>query len=289
MLGYKKKMSHKIVIHDRYQLHQPLGKGSFGEVFAGTDLLTGTKVAIKLEPYERKKHSQLQFESKLYHELRHVSCVPRVHYFGRVGEYNALVMDQLGKSIDAFYTQHGNQLPEHVVCSIAVYAIKALKEIHEMGFVHRDLKPQNMCVGLGVYQNKIFFIDFGLAKKYLDLQGKHIPYRTDKSLTGTPRFVSIGCHKGYEMSRRDDVEGLMYVLVWLAKSRLPWQGCKASSKRKKHKKIMMVKEKVSVPDLCKGLSPCFAKVLLHVKSLAFEERPAYESYIKWVEDALLEF
>ena len=278
----------KIVLHNRYRLHQPLGRGSFGEVFAGVDLLTGTKVAIKLEPYSRKKHSQLSFESKLYHELRHVSCVPRTHYFGRVGEYNALVMDRLGPSIDTFFTEHGNKLKTNIVCSIAINALKAMKEIHSMGFIHRDLKPQNMCCGLGVYKNKIFFIDFGLAKKYVDPQsGKHIPYRNDKSLTGTPRFVSIGCHKGLEMSRRDDIEALLYVLIWLVKGKLPWQGCKASNKRKKHKMIMRCKEATTVDKLCEGLPPCFKKVLLHVKSLAYEERPAYESYIRYFEDDLL--
>lgn len=276
-----------IIIHDRYQLNQSIGKGSFGEVFSGVDLSTGMDVAIKLEPYT-KHHSQLSFENKLYHALRHVSCVPRTHYFGRVGEYNALVMDQLGKSIDVFFHEHGGKLSESIVLAIAVNAIKALQEIHELGFVHRDIKPQNMCVGLQTYKSKVFFIDFGLAKKYRDKRGKHIPYRTDKSLTGTPRFTSIGCHKGYEMSRRDDMEGLLYVLIWLIKGRLPWQGQTGSTKKKKHKKIMQVKEQVAVHDLCKGLSPVFAKMLLHIKSLSFEERPSYEIYITWLEDTILQ-
>lgn len=280
------KMTESILIHDRYQLRDPIGKGSFGEVFSGIDLATGMEVAIKLEPYT-KHHSQLAFENKLYHALMHVSCVPRTHYFGRVGEYNALVMDQLGSSIDVFFNDHGGNLSVNIVCAIAVNALKALHEIHSQGFVHRDVKPQNMCVGLKAYKDKIFFIDFGLAKKYKDKYGKHIPYRTDKSLTGTPRFTSIGCHKGYEMSRRDDIEGLMYVLIWLAKGRLPWQGQVASTKKKKHKKIMTIKENTDVKKLCNGLPSVFPNVLLHVKSLSFEERPSYEIYIKWFEDALL--
>ena len=89
------------------------------------------------------------------------------------------------------------------------------------------------------------------------------------------------------MSRRDDIEGLMYVLIWLAKGRLPWQGQVASTKKKKHKKIMTIKENTDVKMLCNGLPSVFSNVLLHVKSLSFEERPSYEIYIKWFEDALL--
>ena len=75
-----------------------------------------------------KHHSQLAFENKLYRALMHVSCVPRTHYFGRVGEYNALVMDQLGSSIDVFFNEHGGKLSVKIVCAIAINAAKDFSE-----------------------------------------------------------------------------------------------------------------------------------------------------------------
>ena len=76
--------------------------------------------------------------------------------------------------------------------------IARIEYIHNRHFIHRDIKPDNFCVGLNKTSHKIFILDFGLAKRYIQRDGKHIPYREGKNLTGTARYASINTHLGIE-------------------------------------------------------------------------------------------
>jgi serine/threonine protein kinase len=73
-------------------------------------------------------------------------------------------------------------------------------------------------MGLKEKTHVVHIVDYGLAKRFFDPKTKvHIPYRDDKSLTGTARYASIHAHLGEELSRRDDLEAVGFVMLYFFK------------------------------------------------------------------------
>ena len=126
----------------------------------------------------------------------------------------------------------------------------------------------------------IYIIDYGLAKRFRDPKtGDHIPYKDNKSLTGTARYASINTHIGIEQSRRDDLEAIGYVLMYFNRGSLPWQGLHAKGKKEKYAKIRDIKVSTTIESLCKGFPDVFAEYLNYCHKLNFDEKPDY-TYIK---------
>ncbi|KAF9605691.1 hypothetical protein IFM89_018034 [Coptis chinensis] len=225
------------VIGTKFKIERKIGSGSFGELFLGVNIQTGEEVAIKLE-HVKTKHPQLHYESKLYMLLQGGTGIPHLKWFGVDDEFNVMVIDLLGPSLEDLFNYCNRKFTLKTVLMLADQLINRVEYMHSKGFLHRDIKPDNFLMGLGRKANQVYIIDYGLAKKYRDLQTHtHIPYRENKNLTGTARYASVNTHLGVEQSRRDDLESLGYVLMYFLRGSLPWQGLKAGTKKQKYDKI----------------------------------------------------
>ena len=235
----------------------------------------GEEVAIKLESI-KSKHPQLIYESKIYKILQGSSGIPIVQWYGVEGDYNVMVIDLLGPSLEDLFTFCNRKFTLKSVLMLADQMISRIEYVHCKNFLHRDIKPDNFLIGLGKKANWVYIIDFGLAKRYRDARTMmHIPYRENKNLTGTARYASVNTHLGIEQSRRDDLEALGYVLMYFNRGSLPWQGLRAVNKKDKYEKIMEKKMSVSLETLCKGYPAEFVNYLNYCRSLRFEDKPDY--------------
>ncbi|XP_050224663.1 casein kinase 1-like protein 10 isoform X2 [Mercurialis annua] len=267
------------IIGAKFKMGRKIGGGSFGELFLGVNIQNGEEVAVKLEP-ARTKHPQLHYESKIYMLLQGGTGIPQLKWFGVEGDYNIMVIDLLGPSLEDLFNYCNRKFSLKSVLMLADQLINRVEYMHSRGFLHRDIKPDNFLMGLGRKANQVYIIDYGLAKKYRDLQThKHIPYRENKNLTGTARYASVNTHLGVEQSRRDDLESLGYVLMYFLRGSLPWQGLKAGTKKQKYDKISEKKMLTPVEVLCKSFPSEFISYFHYCRSLRFEDKPDY-SYLK---------
>jgi len=267
-----------IRVGNKYKLDRKLGSGSFGDIYLGVNIATNEEVAIKLE-VAKTKHPQLLYESKLYRILCNTGYavgIPNMRYFGVEGDYNVMVMDALGPSLEDLFNFCNRRFSAKTVLMLADQLIMRIEYVYNKNFLHRDIKPDNFLMGVGPRRHQCNVIDFGLAKKYWDQRtNTHIPYRENKQLTGTARYASINTHLGFEQSRRDDMESLGYVLMYFIRGSLPWQGLKAHTKSHKYSRITSKKILTPISELTQGYPKPFAIYLHYCRSLKFEEKPDY--------------
>ncbi|CAF3875882.1 unnamed protein product [Rotaria magnacalcarata] len=227
----------EFLIGGKYRLVRKIGSGSFGDIYLGINITNGEEVAIKLESV-KARHPQLLYESKLYKILQGGIGIPHIRYYAQEKDYNVLIMDLLGPSLEDLFNFCSRRFTMKTVLMLADQMIGRIEFVYNKNFIHRDIKSDDFLMGVGRHCNKVFLIDFGLAKKYRDNRTRqHIPYREDRNLTGKPRFASINTHLGIEQSRRDDMESLGYVLMYFNRGSLPWQGLEAATEKQKYEKI----------------------------------------------------
>jgi hypothetical protein len=127
------------------------------------------------------------------------------------------------------------------------------------------------------YKDVVYLIDFGLSKRYRNPKtGQHVKYINHRRLSGTARYASIHALEGYETSRRDDLEGLSYVLVYFLNGHLPWERIKNKNKQERYKLILNMKKKINEENLVGDKNNKeFIEFVKYCRRLKFEENPDY--------------
>lgn len=252
---------------------EEIGHGAFGKVALMHHPDNATlQYAVKTEPTDASI-PQLYYEFRVYKRLAGLIGIPRIYQCWQDDQKTHLAMQALGPSLERTLRQITKW---DVVNWIAPKAITIIEGIHIRGFVHRDIKPDNLLLSRnGLKDRQLFLVDYGLCKKFKVNNVDHIAYKNGKRLTGTIRYASTHTHLGEEQSRRDDLESLGYVLIYLIKRKLPWMNIQGKDKKEQSDKITQLKLNTPLEELCEGLSPGFLMFFRHVRNLQFDEMPDY--------------
>ena len=262
-------MTTDLTINNKYKLIERIGSGNFGSIYKGQNMRTAENVAIKIELISSGV-GLLKNESVIYQYLKGCVGVPSVKWFGRDGVNYYMVINLLGESLQSVKNRN-RSLPLSIVLKIGIQMITLLETIHNKGLVHRDIKPENFLLGPNNDMDRIHIIDFGFCRSYLLNGGnEHIPHKKTHGIIGSLTYASLNAHALTELSRRDDMESLGYVLTNLYLGALPWQDTPAS-------KIDDAKRLIAT---LYDVPPVFKRYLQYVRCLKFEEAPNYAQLIK---------
>jgi serine/threonine protein kinase len=187
-------------------------------------------------------------------------------------------MDLLGPSLQDLFAYCDRHFSLKTTLMIAEQMLNIMEFIHRNQYLHRDVKPDNFMIGVGDNANKVFVIDFGLAKKVMHQRFSvgHIGCHVIHPLVGTVRYASVHAHLGHDEGPRDDLESLAYCWIYFLRGCLPWQGINARTRDEKFARILDMKKKSTAASLCEGLPAEFQQFLDYVRMLRKDERPDYK-------------
>ncbi|CAD8142456.1 unnamed protein product [Paramecium pentaurelia] len=274
------------LVQNRFFISQKIGEGSFGSVFKVNDQNNNNMAfAIKIQS-EDDETNLLEREIKVLIELRKYQGFPQIKFYGQERGQTYCIMQMLGQNLEQIFKKLGNVMNLGSVLRLGIQMIERIAIMHQSRFLHRDIKPDNFVIDGPNNPRLLYLIDFGLSKYFINKKGDHIVQVKKAGLIGTARYASVNAHEEMEQSRRDDLESIGYVLIYLATGVLPWMNLQIEKKDLKYAKIKQIKKEIKINELCKSLPKCFEQFMNDVKSLEFKETPNYEKLKSYFENQI---
>lgn len=237
---------------DRYEIRGEIGRGVFGVVYRGWHKQIEKPIAIKVlyqnveadETGFKRFHREAQSASTLTHPN-----IVKIYDFGVSEEGQPyIVMDCVpGLNLSDILDAEGRLTPERAI-PIFLQTCDALNHLHSHGFLHRDIKPDNIILNDTAYQKDFLtLIDFGIAKKIKE--PKNLKLTAEGTVVGTPAYMSPEQVMGKELDNRSDIYSFGVLMFYVLSGRLPIKGGNPVETMTKH----VQEDPPSIDEACPGL------------------------------------
>ncbi|UMM16965.1 hypothetical protein L5515_013754 [Caenorhabditis briggsae] len=211
----------------RFQVRGLIGRGGYGQIYYASGPVFPDDVVIKIEPVVRRGSTskRMLLEQKILYRLQGRPHVPIMCASGHTDQLNFIVMQLLGPNIgDLKKRSPVKRLSPSTVARIIIQGIAALRDVHSLGYLHRDVKPANMCFGITQNTSHVLkLVDYGLVRRFMNPDGTRRKLRNRPGFRGTLRYVSVRVHDRKDQSPADDFVSMAYSGVELLLVNLPWK------------------------------------------------------------------
>uniref|UniRef100_A0A7E4VK89 non-specific serine/threonine protein kinase n=1 Tax=Panagrellus redivivus TaxID=6233 RepID=A0A7E4VK89_PANRE len=213
----------------RYRLDAKVNNGGFGHIYSVTDVYSGAQLIAKVEQgdsVQSKNEAAILENLNLWFFMNGGDVhEPIAHFYGAFSFHNVecLLMEPLGPNLrDLKKSTPFDRFSLRTSLFVAQKMVEALQFVHERDYVHRDVKPNNFCLGRRNGDRRVFVIDFGVAKRY-DKSDEVAKEHVKSSFVGTSRYASYNTLAGYDDGKAGDMWGVYYTLLENVLGQVPWR------------------------------------------------------------------
>lgn len=266
----------KIAVGDKisdgkYVVKKKLGEGSCGQVYLVSDK-NDNQLAMKVEPKMKNKEEEiLKMEIYVLKKLQNSKHVCRFYSSGVQSNYSYVVMSLLGQELSELRRRCPSRRMGHSsVLRIAIQSIAGIEDMHNAGFIHRDLKPTNLAIG-NKLKHAVFLFDFGLCRQIMTMKDGKLTLREPRkkvSFRGTVRYCSLNVHLAKEQGRHDDLWSILHSMIELATGTLPWKGMARKDAEEK-------KKTVTEKQMFRGVPRSLLFLYKQLQPLQYHDTPNY--------------
>ncbi|VDM43585.1 unnamed protein product [Toxocara canis] len=169
------------IVGRRWKIIEKLGEGGCGSVYKVQDIQTMAKAALKAESNFVPGGSVLKLEVQVLRRLEGRRYIAQLLQAGKKSTYSYMVMTLFGHSLNCLLKKCG-QCSISTQVRVGINILYGIKQLHEVGFIHRDVKPANLAVGRrGKEARIIHILDFGLSREYIISSGGTVKLRVPRT------------------------------------------------------------------------------------------------------------
>ena len=267
------------IIFKKFKILNLISDGTFGKIYLATNN-KNEKFVVKMEKAD-SMIKLLEQAGYFQHSLEY--GVPKLIALGKIKNYFVSIEQYLGKSLYDLVIYHRDKLTIQDKCLISMQLIERIEYLHSKKLIHRDIKPQNFLFGLDD-PNVIYLTEFRFCAKYRSSKtGKHVKHDFRGTFTGGLLYSSANAQRGMQQSRKDDLESLGYVILFVFKGKLPWDlenlenlDLMNLNQKEIYLKTYRMKKFIPTEKLCKDCPQELEEYFKYIRSLKFEEEPNYK-------------